>query len=447
VSDKNIFLKGVTPKKFHPYVVSLFLPQKNYNMDKNKEIKFVGQPILKQILKLIDAVNIQSLIKKHQSDHYYKAFKTRTHLTTMLFGILSRCDSMTEICEGLRALGGKLNHLGMEKAPAKSTASDGLRNRSHVFFEDLYFTLVKKYQSFLSDSRTFGLTFKEVLLIDSTTIRLFSDILKGVGRNPKGDGKKKGGLKVHMLIDAVQSVGRFVKITAAKVHDKNFLKSLELISHSMIVFDRAYNYYHQFALWTERQVFFVTRLKKNAVYTVVEELRKHYRKKGQAKVLSDEIIELEYNPEDDNGKKQTKVVKKIRLRKVCYQDEKDRYYEFLTNNFDITAEEVAFLYKKRWGIEIMFKKMKQNFQLHYFYGENVNAIYTQVWCTLIAQLLLTVIQKIAKVKKAFSVVASLVRIHLISMLDLNQLLRSNNRMFSKQNYSPPGQLSINWGGV
>jgi phosphoserine phosphatase len=416
-------------------------------MSKDKEIRFVGQPIFKQILKLIDAVNLQSLINKHQSDHYYKAFKTRTHVITMLFGILSRCDSMTEICEGLRALGGKLNHLGLEVAPAKSTASDGLRNRGHEFFEDLYFTLVKKYQSFLSDSRTYGLTFKEVLLIDSTTIRLFSDILKGVGRNPKGDGKKKGGLKVHMLIDAVQSVGRFVKITAAKVHDKNFLKSLELMSHSMIVFDRAYNYYHQFALWTQQHVYFVTRLKKNAVYTVVEELRKHYRKKGQAKVLSDEIIELEYNPEDENGKKQTKVTQKIQLRKVCYQDEKNRYYEFLTNNFDITAEEVAFLYKKRWGIEIMFKKMKQNFQLHYFYGENVNAIYTQVWCTLIAQLLLTVVQKLAKVKKAFSVVASLVRIHLISMLDINQLLRSSNRMFNKQNNSPPGQLSINWGGV
>jgi len=286
-----------------------------------------------------------------------------------------------------------------------------------------------------------------VLLIDSTTIRLFSDILKGVGRNPKGDGKKKGGLKVHMLIDAVQSVGRFVKITAAKVHDKNFLRSLELISHSMIVFDRAYSYYHQFALWTQQNVYFVTRLKKNAVYAVVQVHCKHYRKKGQAKVLSDEIIELEYYPEDENGKKQTKVAKKIRLRKVCYQDEKNRYYEFLTNNFDITAEEVAFLYKKRWGIEIMFKKMKQNFQLHYFYGESVNAIYTQVWCTLIAQLLLTVIQKIAKVKKAFSVIASLVRIHLISMLDLNQLLRSNNRAYSTQYYSPPGQLTINWYGV
>jgi hypothetical protein len=236
-------------------------------MDKNYEIRFVGQPIFRQILRLIDDFDFKSLVTKHNSDYYYKAYKNRTQLITMLFGILSRCDSMTEICEGLRALGGKLNHLGLEEAPAKSTASDGLRNRPHRFFEELYFSLVKKHQSFLSDSRPFGLTFKEVLLIDSTTIRLFSDILKG-------DGKKKGGLKVHMVIDAVQSVGRFVKITAAKVHDKNFLKSLELILHSMVVFDPAYNYYHQFALWTQRHVYFVTRLKKNAVYTVIEVKRK-----------------------------------------------------------------------------------------------------------------------------------------------------------------------------
>lgn len=415
----------------------IFVLRTKYNMDKNSEIRFVGQPIFKQIMNLIDDFDLKSLILKHNSDYYYKAYKTRTHLLTMLFGILSRCDSMTEICEGLRALGGKLNHLGLEKAPAKSTASDGLRNRSHKFFEELYFSLVKKHQSFLSDSRTFGLTFKEVLLIDSTTIRLFSDILKGVGRNPKGDGKKKGGLKVHMLIDAVQSVGRFVKITAAKVHDKNFLKSLELISHSMVVFDRAYNYYHQFALWTSNQVYFVTRLKKNAVYTVIEVKSKHYRKKGQAKVLVDEIIEMEYHPENKHGVRQTNVKKTIRLRKVCYQDERDRYFEFLTNNFDITAEEVAFLYKKRWGIELLFKKMKQNFQLHYFYGENVNAIYTQVWCTLIAQLLLTVIQKMAQAKKAFSVVASLIRIHLISMLDVFELLRSTRRAYNRRIEPPP----------
>ena len=409
-------------------------------MDKNTEIKFVGQPIFKQVLGLLDAISIKSLVDKHNADHYYKAFKAKTQLITVLFGILSRCDSMTEICEGLRAMGGKLNHLGLKKAPAKSTACDGMRNRDNKFFEDVYFSLVRHYQSFLSDSRTYGLTFKEILLIDSTTIRLFSDILKGVGRNPKNDGKKKGGLKVHMLIDAVQSVGRFIKITEAKVHDKNFLKELELISHSMVVFDKAYNYYHQFAIWTSNSVYFVTRLKKNAVYTVVKVLQEHSKVKGKAMVLKEEIIELEYFPEDKNGKRQTKVKAKLQLKKVCYQDEKNRYYEFLSNSQESTAEEIAFLYKKRWGIEILFKKMKQNFQLHYFYGENENAIRTQVWCTLIAQLLMTVIQKMAQTKKAFSVVASLVRIHLISLLDVFELLRSTNRAYIKKKGSPSSEL-------
>jgi len=416
-------------------------------MGKITEIKFVGQPVFKQIINLIDKTGIQGLINKHQSDYYYKSFKTRTHLLTMLFGILSRCDSMTEICEGLRALSGKLNHLGLDQAPAKSTACDGLRNRSCKFFEDLYFHLVKHYQSFLSDSRTFGLTFKEVLLIDSTTIRLFSDILKGIGRNPSGDGRRKGGLKVHMLIDAVQSVGRFIKLTAARVHDHVFLKSLKLVPGSMIIFDRGYNDYRQFAEWTEQKVYFITRLKRKSAYKVKEIKKTYDLKKGQAMVLWEEIIQLTYHPVKEDGKQDIKTDLILQLRRIGYQDEQNHLYDFLTNNFDIPAEEVAFLYKKRWGIELLFKKMKQNFQLHYFYGEDENAIYTQVWCTLIAQLLLTVTQKIAQTKKAFSVVASLVRIHLISMLDVNELLRSTQRSF-KSRLGPPGlQLCLNIPGV
>jgi hypothetical protein len=431
---------GLLPEGLAP--CCKFVLRKNHNMGKNTEIKFVGQPIFKQVVKLIDAINLTSLAKKHNADYYYKAFKAKTHLITVLFGIFSRCDSMTEICEGLRAMSGKLNLLGLEKSPAKSTACDGMRNRDSKFFEDVYFSLVHHYQSFLSDSRTFGLTFKEVLLIDSTTIRLFSDLLKGVGRNPKNDGKKKGGLKVHMLIDAVQSVGRFIKITEAKVHDKNFLKELDLISYSMVVFDRAYNYYHQFALWTSKSVFFVTRIKKNAVYTVIKTLREHKREDGKAMVLREEIIEIEYCSEDENGKKQTKQKEKLRLKKVCYQDEQNRYFEFISNSMESTAEEVAFLYKKRWGIELLFKKMKQNFQLHYFYGENENAIRTQVWCTLIAQLLITVIQKMAQTKKAFSVVASLVRMHLISLLDVFELLQSTKREYLKKTEFTTSSLQI-----
>ena len=120
------------------------------------------------------------------------------------------------------------------------------------------------------------------------------------------------------------------------------------------------------------------------------------------------------------------------MRRIYYQDDKNRQYVFISNNFDITAEEVAFIYQKRWQIELLFKKMKQNFQLHYFYGENENAIRTQVWCTLIAQLLLTVLQKMANVKKAFSTIATLVRIHLISLLDVYELLRNVKRTYSKQ---------------
>ena len=199
----------------------------------------------------------------------------------MLFGILSCCDSITEICEELLAFGGKLNHLGLEKAQAKSTACDGLRNRDSKFFENLYFILVK--------------------------------------------------------------------------YDQNFLKNLELVSHSMVVFDKAYNYYQQLALWTQKQVYFVTRMKKNAEFTVIEVKRTHYRKSGQSKVLRDEIIKLEYHPEDEFGERDMNKTIPLRLRKVSYQDEKNRFYEFLTNNFDIEAEEVAFLYKKRWGIELLFK--------------------------------------------------------------------------------------------
>lgn len=117
---------------------------------------------------------------------------------------------------------------------------------------------------------------------------------------------------------------------------------------------------------------------------------------------------------------------------MCYRDEKNRHYVFISNNLEIDASEIALIYKKRWGIELLFKKMKQNFQLSYFYGENENAIRTQVWRTLIAQLLLTVLQKKANVKKAFSTIATLIRIHLVSLLDVIELVQNTKRTWKIQ---------------
>ena len=392
-------------------------------MGKNTELKLVGQPIFSQLLKLVDKWEFSKLVKEHKSDRYYKSFKSWDHLVTMLFGILSRCDSMAETCEGLKGMSGKLNHLNLEKAPAKSSAGDGLRNRNNDFFEALYYLLIDRYRQFLSVSRLEGLSIKELYIVDSTTIRLFSDILKGVGRNPIGDGRKKGGLKVHMLIDAVQSVGKFMRITEAKMHDKNFLQDIRVPAYSMLVFDKAYNYYHQFARWTEDKIYFVTRQKSNAVYEVTKKVSSRRSKKNIAGVTREELIKISYKIQ---GEERT-----LPLRRICYQDEKNRKYVFLSNNMEISAEEIALIYKKRWGIETLFKKMKQNFQLHYFYGENENAIRTQVWCTLIAQLLLTVLQQKTKVKKAFSTIATMVRIHLVSMLDVHELLRNTKRTWVK----------------
>ena len=268
---------------------------------KNIEKNLVGQPIFKQILDFIPRNKFVTLVLKHCSDRYYKTFDSWTQLTTMLFGIFSRCDSMGEICDGMQGLAGKLNHLGMESSPAKSTAGDGLRGRDNEFFKAVYFMLLEHFKPHLSVSRIDRVSFSKLFIFDSSTIRLFSDIMKGVGRNPKNEGKKKGGLKVHMMIDAHGDTPEFVKISEAKQHDKNFLQYLKLTAHSMIVFDRAYNHYLQFAKWTEQQINFVCRLKKNALCQVQEVIFSQDLPDGGPGVLKEEHIHLAYR-EAERGK-------------------------------------------------------------------------------------------------------------------------------------------------
>jgi hypothetical protein len=404
---------------------------------KNTEKNLVGQPIFKQLLNFIPRDKFDMLTIKHQTDRYYKTFDSWTHLVTMLFGTLSRCDSMGEICDGMQALTGKLNHLGLDKSPAKSTAGDGLRGRDNIFFQDVYFMLLEYFKPILSVSRIDNVSFSKLFIFDSSTIRLFSDIMKGVGRNPKNEGKKKGGLKVHMMIDAHSDTPAFVKISEAKQHDKNFLQYIHLAAHSMIVFDKAYNHYLQFAQWTQEQINFVCRLKSNADYQVQEVVFKQDLQDKQSGVLLEEHIHLSY--------KEDKKSKGLCLRKVTYRDDKGRIYEFISNNFDISREEVAFLYKLRWNIELLFKKLKQNFQLHYFYSETENGIRTQIWCTLIAQLLLQVLRVKSESKKAFSTIAALIRIHLISYLEMFWMVQNSRRTYTKykkRNKPPCIQTSI-----
>jgi hypothetical protein len=396
-------------------------------MGKDITKNLVGQPIFKQIMKILPRDQFDLLVMQNGSDRYYKSFYSWDQLVVMLFGIFSRCDSMGEVSDGMRALAGKLNYLGMDSAPSKSTAGDALRDRDNEIFKLYYFVLIKYFEPLLSVSRKEKISFEKFYAFDSTTITLFSQVMKGVGRNPKGDGKKKGGLKVHMLTDIHADTAVFAKISEAKMHDKKFLQHLHPSKGSMLVFDKAYNYYRQFAEWTDEGVYFVCRLKDNAKAEVQEILYEKTLGKGEHGVYRIDRIHLRY--------KKDKHEKILCLRLVYYRDERGRKYKFITNNLDITAEEVALIYKYRWTIETTFKKLKQNFQLHFFYSDTENGIKMQVWCTLIAHLLLNVIRALSKSKKAFSTVAALLRIHLISYLDLIWVVTEGRRVYPKRTTS------------
>jgi hypothetical protein len=392
-------------------------------MGKDSEKNLVGQPLFNQILQMIPREVFDKIVKEEKGDYRCRSFSSWDELVTLLFGIFERCDSAREVCDGMAALGGKLNYLGMDCSPTKSTFNDALINRSVTVFEKFYFALINHFSFVLSDSRKEGISFEQFYAFDSTTISLFSDVLQGVGRNPKGEGRKKGGLKVHMLTDVHSDTAKFVKISEAKQHDKHFLKHLTLPKGSMIAFDKAYNHYLQFAQWTEQEIFFVCRLKDNAKYDVQDVIFEQTLSAGSAGVMKVEHIHMSY--------KQDKKRKTLCLRKVTYRDNKGRIYQFITNNWEITDEEVALIYKYRWTIELVFKKLKQNFQLHFFYSESENGIKTQIWATLIAHLLFTVLKQISNSNKAFSTIAALIRIHLISYLDLFWVIENGRRTYAK----------------
>lgn len=392
-------------------------------MDKDK--KFVGQPILSQILSCIPSEIVRYAVRKHGADRYYKRIPVRTHLTSLLFGVLSYCNGLREMCEGLLACEGRLSHLGLDKAPPRSTLSDANRDRSYLVFETIYFALVKHYLSFISDSRLKGLSIRNLKIIDSTTIRLFSDILQGVGRNPLDGARKKGGIKVHTLMDAFSGVAEFIRITAAKVHDRKFLYHLRLERNSWIVFDKGYNLYSQYAKWTTQKVWFVTRMKDNAIYHVTKVITDNSRKNKTKGVIKEQYISIGY--------KMNKEEVRLKLRRIEYKAEDGRVYVFITNNFTLPANQVATIYKNRWAIELLFKQIKQNFPLRYFWGANANAIKTQVYAVLIAQLLMVVIRKKSQTKKSFANLITVIRLHLMSYVNLFDFLKDTYKAWRLQN--------------
>jgi len=389
----------------------------------NKSTHFSGTPIIKQILKFIPQVDINRTAEQYNSDRYYKKFKTYEHLVTMLFATMSGVSSLRELTTVFLAFEGRINHLNLKHFPKRSTLSDANKKRSSEVFGRIYSKLFQRYAPFLSDSSKLKPPVKNLKIVDSTTISLFSDILKGVGRTPL-TGKKKGGIKIHTMINALEDVPCLIRFSDAATHDHTFLKDLDLKKGSFVVFDKAYNDYLQYLQWTLDDIYFVTRQKDNAVYKSIKEF--DLSNKTSDAVLKDELIIVE----KDN--------KSIEIRRVAYWDaEKNKVYEFITNNLEISPDKVADIYKHRWQIETMFKRLKQNFPLKYFLGDNQNAIEIQIWSALIVQLIMLVIQRKIKRKWAYSNMIGVIRFHLLTYINLFKFLENPHKEWWELSSKPP----------
>jgi hypothetical protein len=389
----------------------------------NKSSYFFGQSVFGQLISLLDLNKIKTISKKHMSDYYVKKFDTSDHLVSMLFSTFANCTSLREVAASMLGLKGKVNHFQLKHIPYRSTLSDANKRRSHLVFQDVYYSLLKEYHSIISDSRQTYAWENRLEIIDSSTISLFKDILSCVGRK-SNTGKRKGGIKVHTQINLQDRVPKLIWFSAATTHDKQFLKHVELEKGRIAVFDKGYNDYKTFDEFNESGIFFVTRLKSNASYESVKENDiPSYIDDG---VLKDEVIRVDVK---ENGT----YLKTIELRKVAYwDDENKRCFEFITNLHGMNAGHIALIYKKRWQIELLFKQLKQNFPLKFFLGDNENAIKIQIWCALIVNLLLTVIQKKIKRKWAFSNLASFCRLHLFNYIHLNKFLENPEKDWLKE---------------
>ena len=400
-----------------PFVVSLLdTTQKTNSM--NKTTTFVGQHVFSQLLSLSSKDSLSSVFKSTSANKWYKSIKAWDHYVTMMFCVLSNCSSLREIVMGLEAFGGKLNHLNLDKVPPRSTLADANEGRRSLVFAKIYEELSRRYRLNLSDSTLPQAVLSKLFIIDSTVFSLFKAILKTSGRT-SGDGRKKGGIKKNTMLEATSHMPVLIRFNAAADNDQQFLKYINLPSGSYLTFDKGYNNYGQFARFTENGILFITRQKDNAIYTAVSE--KILTPETPDEVLKDEIIHQNYK--DKKAKEQT-----VELRRIAWWDAKGkRTYEFITNNFELDAAVIAEVYRYRWQIELFFKKLKQNFPLQYFVGDNQNAIEIQIWCALIAVLLLTVVHQRNNSKISFSNVTTLLRIHLTGYISIKELLALHNK--------------------
>lgn len=406
----------------------------------SKSSHFSGQPLYSQVIKLLDKSKILQISRENGGERYTKRFNGWVHMVVMLYAVIMRFDSLREITASLLAESRKLCHLGISFKIGRSTLADANVRRPEAIFEAVYRDLYARYRHVLSSdsrSRRTPKWMKRLQIIDSTTITLFSNLLfKGVGRHSKA-GRKKGGIKVHTVIHANEGVPSDIKFTSAATNDSFMLKPSTLQKGDIMAMDRAYIDYEKFEQLTQRGVIYVTKMKKSLKYTIDSDMM-YQTPDGLMEVR---IQQVAFTKQLKGGRT---IYHKARI--ITHVDTKKRkLLSLLTNDMESDPDEIIAIYRQRWEIELLFKQVKQNFPLKYFYGESANAIKIQIWVTLIANLLLMVMQKGLTRKWNFSGLATMVRITLMYYVDFHSLFNNPDKdwenILSEASGSPP-ELSL-----
>jgi hypothetical protein len=357
--------------------------------------------LFSQILQIFDWSTFTMLVNQHKTEHYAKGFTSWTHFVSMIFCQLAQAKSLREICGGLACTVGKLRHLGALLAPKKSTLSYANNQRPSTFFRDVFDETLSVCRAAAPCKQQFR--FKNKLLsLDATTISLCLSLFPWAKFR-----RTKGTVKLHLLLDHEGYLPTYALVTDACRHDVTVARQISLSPGSIIVVDRGYDDYALFFEWTVQGIFFVTRLRENARFDVVEArpVPEHRN------LLADQVITV----------KEYYSLRKypVRLRRVVAWDpEKARKIELLTNHFEFGATTISAIYKDRWQIELFFKALKQNLKVKTFVGTSENALQIQIWTALIAMLLVKFMQLKSKFGWSLSNLVAFIRWNLFSYRDL-----------------------------
>jgi len=360
--------------------------------------------IFSQVLKLFSRGEFEKAVKEHKAERHARGFTSWGQFVAMLFCQVGRAHSLREICGGLACCEGYLKHLGVPVAPKKSTLAYANENRPWELYQTVFEQTLVKCQELVS--RQGGhkkFRFKNKLMsLDGSIIDLSMSMFDWAKFR-----RTKGAIKLHLLLDHDGYLPSFAVVTEGKTSEIKVARTLRFDPGTILAIDRGYNDFKWFRELTQEGVFFVTRMKTNTVYTVVEECEVP----AHGNVLKDQIISL---PALAKAGEEPVLFRRIEY----WNEDKSEILVFLSNLLHLAASTIASIYKDRWQVELFFKALKQTLKIKTFVGTSANAVRTQVWTALIAMLVLKYLQLKSRFSWSLSTLAALLRQQLFFYRDL-----------------------------